>query len=408
MAEGSMTQKTLLALGGSRLLLPIIDAAHELGHRVVTCDYLPDNYAHQFADDYRNVSIVDREAVLATARDLQADGIVSFATDPGVVAASYAAEQLNLPRQVSTEAAVTLQTKHLFREFLTQNGFPSPKAWHIDDLDQVDNLTDEVELPVIVKPADAAGSKGVTRVDDARSLRDAAAYALSFSLSSTCIIESFIATDQPQRSAEAFVIGGQFATIHFMDQLFDITGPNPYAPAGNVLPSTMTDAALTRVTADLQHIARLLGFGTGLYNIEVRVATDGTPYIVEISPRGGGNKLAEFIRTATGQDLIRSTVQAAVGDQLTTFAWSSTSGVWVQQVLFSREAGVVDRVVFDNEVTPRLHDLDVWVNNGDHISAFTHASFAAGTAILRFPDQPAAERYLQSHDGSANIQLMKR
>ena len=87
--------KTLLLLGGARYALPVIKAAHDLGARVVTCDYLPDNYAHAFADEYVNASIVDREAILRVAKDVHADGVMSFAADPGVVSVSYT--HLTLP-----------------------------------------------------------------------------------------------------------------------------------------------------------------------------------------------------------------------------------------------------------------------------------------------------------------------
>lgn len=75
-------QKKILLLGGLRYLLPVIKAAHDLGYYVITCDYLPDNIAHKYADEYHNVSIIDKEAVLALARELQIDGIMSFAVDP--------------------------------------------------------------------------------------------------------------------------------------------------------------------------------------------------------------------------------------------------------------------------------------------------------------------------------------
>ena len=88
--------KTLLLLGGSRYLLPVIREAKALGCRVITCDYLPDNIAHRYSDEYANVSIVDREAVLALARERKIDGVMSFACDPGVVTAAYVAEQLGL------------------------------------------------------------------------------------------------------------------------------------------------------------------------------------------------------------------------------------------------------------------------------------------------------------------------
>jgi len=86
--------KKLLLLGGLIYLKPVIDAAHKLGVHVITCDYLPDNIAHKYSDEYHNVSIVDKDAVLELAKRLKIDGIMSFAVDPGVVTAAYVAEQM--------------------------------------------------------------------------------------------------------------------------------------------------------------------------------------------------------------------------------------------------------------------------------------------------------------------------
>ena len=80
--------KKLLLLGGSRYLLPVIEVAHKLGLYVITCDYLPDNIAHKYSDEYINVSIIDKEKVLETAKANKIDGIMSFATDPGVTTAA--------------------------------------------------------------------------------------------------------------------------------------------------------------------------------------------------------------------------------------------------------------------------------------------------------------------------------
>ena len=73
--------KKLMVLGGSRYALPVIEAAHRLGIYVITCDYLPDNIAHKYSDEYCNVSIIDQEKTLDAARKLNIDGIMSFACD---------------------------------------------------------------------------------------------------------------------------------------------------------------------------------------------------------------------------------------------------------------------------------------------------------------------------------------
>ena len=101
-------QKRLLLLGGSRYLLPVIEAAKGMGIYTITCDYLPDNIAHKYSDEYCNVSIIDKEAVLEAAKQLNVDGIMSFACDPGVVTAAYVAEKLGLPSCGSYESVSIL------------------------------------------------------------------------------------------------------------------------------------------------------------------------------------------------------------------------------------------------------------------------------------------------------------
>ena len=116
-----MRQKRLMLLGGSRYLLPVIEVAHKLGLYVITIDYLPNNIAHRYSDEYINVSIIDKYSVLEVAQEKKIDGIMSFACDPGVVTASYVAEKMSLPFQCSYEATKILQDKGLFREFLIKN-----------------------------------------------------------------------------------------------------------------------------------------------------------------------------------------------------------------------------------------------------------------------------------------------
>lgn len=91
-----MKQKKLMLLGGLHYLKPVIDAAHEQGYYVITADYLPDNIAHKYSDEYVNVSIIDKEAVLKVAQEKQIDGIMSFGVDPGVVSASYVQNKMGL------------------------------------------------------------------------------------------------------------------------------------------------------------------------------------------------------------------------------------------------------------------------------------------------------------------------
>lgn len=153
--------KKLLLLGGLRYLIPVIEAAHKQGYYVITADYLPDNIAHKYSDEYINVSIIDKEAVLEEARKHDIDGIMAFAVDPGVFTASYVQNKLNLPKFGPYESVEILQNKDKFRAFLTEHCFNVPKANGYSSVEDVLKDSKNWEYPVIVKPTDSAGSKGV-------------------------------------------------------------------------------------------------------------------------------------------------------------------------------------------------------------------------------------------------------
>ena len=168
--------KRLMLLGGSHFALPVIEAAHNLGCYVITCDYLPNNIAHKYSDEYCNLSIIEKDAVLEASRKLKIDGIMSFACDPGVVTAAYVAEKMGLPSVGSYEAVSILQNKGLFRRFLTENSFNVPTAKGYKSVETALKDIDLFHWPVVVKPTDSAGSKGVVKVDEPRNLKKSIEY----------------------------------------------------------------------------------------------------------------------------------------------------------------------------------------------------------------------------------------
>ncbi|MBQ7155693.1 MAG: ATP-grasp domain-containing protein [Synergistaceae bacterium] len=280
--------KKLMILGGSSYIVPVISKAHELGCYVITCDYLPDNIAHKFSDHYENISIIDKEAVLEAAKRLRIDGIISFACDPGVVTAAYAAEEMGLPFQGSYESVRILQDKGLFRKFLADNGFNTPKAKRYTDINAPFSDAEYFTWPVIVKPTDSAGSKGVTRADTPAELPGAIDTALKASHNGAFIIEDFLTFKGFHSSADPFTVNGELAFVTYSDHFFDTEAMNKYIPTILVFPSTMEETSQKYLTRETQRLMHLLNMKTGLYNIESCVTSNGLPCIMEISPRGGG------------------------------------------------------------------------------------------------------------------------
>ncbi len=389
--------KTLLLLGGARYALPVIDAAHNLGARVVTCDYLPGNYAHRFSDGYVNASIVDREAVLSAARSVRADGIMSFAADPGVISAAYAAEELGLPFQGPYESVCILQSKDRFRAFLRDNGFNCPDQRAFGSVAEAAAAAGSIAYPVIAKPVDSAGSKGCSRVDSPEGLAAAVEEALSFSISGGCIVERFLEKQGDSSDADAFCLNGDFECVSFTSQLFDTSCPNPYTPAAYAMPASMPAWAQTELSSELQRLAGLLGLRDGVFNVETRVATDGKAYIMEVAPRGGGNRLCEMLRFATGGriDLVRAAVQAALGMPVDGVGEPEFDGFWYQEMLHAGRTGTFRGISYaPGFCAAHVAEEQLWIAPGERVEAFTAANHAFGSVFLRFESHEELDEFL--------------
>ena len=374
-----------MLLGGLRYLLPVIEAAHRHDIHVITVDYMPDNIAHRYSDEYHNVSIIDKEAVLTLAQKLEIDGIMSFAVDPGVVAAAYVAEKMSLPFQCSYEAACILQDKSRFRQFLADNGFNVPNARGYSEADDALKDIDYFNWPVIVKPVDSAGSKGVTRIDDPAALPAAITHALDCSPSRHFIIEDFLEKAGYSSDTDSFSIDGNLVFCTFNNQYFDEEAENEYTPAAYSWPSTMQQAVQDELRSELQRLMTLLDMRTGLYNIETRLCTNGMAYIMEVSPRAGGNRLAEMLKYVTGEDIIERATLAAIGEpfQPVSKGADQTRHHIVEIILHANQPGHFERLDIAPELRPIVIEEDLWIKPGDEVETFTGANMAIGTLALK-------------------------
>lgn len=389
-----MKQKKLMLLGGIRYLLPVIKAAHEQGYYVITADYLPDNIAHKFSDEYVNVSIIDKEAVFKVAVEKEIDGIMSFGVDPGVIAASYVQNKLNLPSFGPYESIKILQNKDKFRDFLTQNGFNVPWAYGYSNVDDALNDINKFSYPLIVKPTDSAGSKGVTRVDSDAELKSALEYAFKYSIKGNIIIEEFIEKKGCSSDTDSFSYNGELKFVSFSAQRFDDKAINPYTPAAYSWPATFTNKECDYLSSEIQRLLTLLKMNTSIYNIETRIGTNGKPYIMEVSPRGGGNRLAEVLRYATGVDMITACTRAAVGDDIENIEQKPYNGHWAEIILHADNSGTFEKLEISDTLDAEIIEKDLWVESGDCVEGFEGANNAIGTLILKFNSKEKLETAL--------------
>lgn len=398
--------KKIMLLGGIHYLLPVIKAAHEQGYYVITADNVPDNVAHKYSDEFCNVSIVDKDAVLAEAKKRNIDGIISFGVDPGVISAAYVQEQMHLPQMGPYSSVVILQNKDLFRQFLTKHGFNVPMAKGYASKDEALSDTAWFNFPMIVKPTDSAGSKGVTRIDSIDEYEAALDEAFDKSICGHIIVEEFIEKCGCSSDTDSFLLNGELKFVSFNAQRFDENAVNPYTPAAYSWPSTFTKEQETYLTSELQRLLTLLHMQSSVFNIETRIGTNGKPYIMECTPRGGGNRLSEMLRYATGMDMITAQVRVAVGDPVEDIEQKPYNGHWAEVILHADKDGIFQNLLLDDAYKKNVVDIDLWVNPGDKVCGFNGANDAIGTLKMRFETEAVMLDFISNTSQFVHIQLM--
>ena len=230
-------------------------------------------------------------------------------------------------------------------------------------------------------------------------------YALSYSHSDEFIIEDFITQHGYSSDTDSFSIDGELKFISFDCQRFDREAKNPYTPAAYSWPSSMTAEHQEELKNEIQRLLKLLKMRTAVYNIETREGTDGKAYIMELSPRGGGNRLAECLRYATGVDMITNMVKYSVGLPVDEIKQKPYDGCWAEIILHSDEPGVFKELWISDEIAENVVERDLWIEEGTPVGGFEAANEAIGTLVLKFESQERIEEVLGNQSKYVKVKL---
>ncbi len=374
-------------LGGLPIQVPAIKKAVEMGFYVITADYLPSNPGHQFAHEFHNVSITDKDAILELAKKLEVDGVVCYALEPGAPTAAYVCEKLGFPSSPYKSVDI-LSTKDKFRAFLQDNGFNCPKAkgYSEDDVQKALNEITEFSLPAVVKPVDSASSKGVTILEDVSKLKEAIEYALSFSRSKRFIIEDFIERVGYQLGGDGFSVNGELAFRCFSNS--HTYAINPIVPFGESFPYILPRETQTKIHNEFQRALTLLGMKTGAYNLEARLNKNGDIFILEIGARNGGTYIPQVIQYATGVDMVEYTIKAAMGMDCSDLKMVEPNGFWAAYEIHSTESGIFKEIWIEESFKKNnIVEFEAYHKKGDKIEAAYHEGAISGLLILKFASQ---------------------
>ena len=398
--------KKILMLGGSHLQVPAIKYAKDAGYHVITADYLPDNPGHKYADEYYNMSTIDEKKVLELAEKLKIDGIVSYASDPGAPAAAYVAEKLSLPGNPYDSVKI-LQRKDLFRGFLKENGFLVPVTSSFIDLNSAKEFAIErLKInPIVVKPVDSSGSKGVSKLLTIENFDKSFFDALNYSIVKIVVVEDFIEKAIYEMDGDGFVWQGKLAFRCFGNQHNDLEC-NPYVPMGISFPYIQEKSLQQKAHDIIESILTKLNMRVGGLNIEYLTDKDGNINILEIGPRSGGNLIPEVIKLSTGVDLIAYSIDGAMGKDCSDLKMVETDGFYSSYILHAKKDGKVKCINIADEIRLKIIQQNILVKPGDYVNKFNGSNNTLGTFILKFESQDEMVYYLDKMTDYIGVDLL--
>ena len=383
-AKGCVYMKRILLLGGSEQQIVAIRKAKELGYYTVLCDFLPDNPGQYVADKFHLVSTTDKEAILSVAIEEKIDGIVAYASDPAAPTAGYVGEKLGLPTNPYNSVRI-LGEKHLFREFLKNNQFNVPKSVYLEEWrDSIYNEIADFQFPIMVKPVDSSGSKGISKIDTVEKLKDAYGYACTFSRNKIIQIEEFITRDHDYLvGGDIFVMNGQVVFWGLLNCHRDLN-VNPLVPVGKSFPLQLSQKRVDIIHSEVQRLMDSLNIKFGAFNVELIFDKNDRLYFIEMGPRNGGNMIPDLLSMISGRDMIEATVRCAMGDFSYDMVFDGAPVFYATHNLHSDRDGIYEDIRFDQDLDRFIIRKNLYKKSGDAVFYFDGANKALGIIFMKF------------------------
>ncbi len=298
----------LAIVGASYLQLPLIETAKKMGYTTHVFAWQAGDVGEIAADYFYPISIVEKEEILKQCKQIGICGICSIASDLAMVAVNYVAEQLGLTGN-SVAATQKSTNKHLMRKAFEQNGDPSPKSILVDAYTDLHTLS--LRYPVIVKPTDRSGSRGIYKVTAQDQLQQAVGSAIEQSFDKQALVEEF--AEGQEYSVEYISFQGEH---HFLALTHKYTTGAPhFIETGHLQPAPVSAELLVRIQQVVVHALDTLELKNGASHSELKVAPDGTIRIIEIGGRMGGDCIgSDLVRYSTGYDFVKMVIQVACGE----------------------------------------------------------------------------------------------
>lgn len=336
----------ILIAGGGYADIPLIEAARSLGLHVITSGNRPDELGHRHSDEYQACDFSDREAITDLARRLRVDAICPCCNDFSALSAAWAAEKLGLPGHDSPAKLETIMHKDKLHQFAREHGLPVASAQLCQSLEDLKKLPADLDWPVIVKPVDMTGGKGISVARSPSELEKSARFAQKASRTPRFIVEEFLSPDSYHHNNVSFVGGGKVVwqasdNEHYWN--------NPYMVWGMSTPSIENDAIHAQLRDTVNKITGLLDLKPGIFWVQ-HCVVGGELKIMEMSRRYPGNLHGRMLELATGFDVSLWTIRAALGEDIPAQPPSGPSRCIAEHCVMAPANGRIRSI----EIDPRI------------------------------------------------------
>lgn len=348
--------KKILILGAGFLQSFVIKKAKQLGYYTIAVDKNPKSIGFQYADEYGIIDIVNPEECLMFAKSKSIHGVMTAATDYGVLSASYLAQELNLPG-INYDSAKLIKNKHSVRKLFVENSIDDISQYYeVNNINDLDLIINSIKYPVMVKPSDGSGSKAAKRVDKSEQLYEACKEAIDASLIKKALIEDFI--PGKEFGVESFVFSGEAHVLGILNK--ETTSPPDYAELGHMMPSGLDIE--DKIKEIVRNAIKVLGVDFGAVNMDILVTEDNHICIIDVGARMGGNLIgSHIISKSTRYDYLENLIKASVNDDIDIPNCKVINSV-ATKILALQPGKILGLPDFDKIM--KDHNVDIFFNKG--------------------------------------------
>jgi len=369
-------QKRMLIAGGGYADIPMIASAKKLGFHVISSGNRPEDLGHQISDEYCPADFSDPEAILAVAQRKRIDAICPCANDFSAISSAYVAEKLGLPGHDSFETCKLIHHKDSYRNFALSNKIPTPKAAGHSNLEDALQSLDNFTLPLIIKPVDLTGGKGISKIIDLSDAKNALLKAFSISKVQRVVIEEFI--EGSRHGFSALIQNGK-VIFHFSDN--EHYSLNPYMVSGASTPACVPNLVAYNLIQQIEAISELLLLKSGIFHVQY-ILHENQPIIIEICRRPPGDLYVKLVQYATGLDYPMWIINYFTGQDCSALTQKDVNGFYLRHCVMANKTGMLRDIEFNHEIENNILHKFMWWKKGDMVDSFLTDKF--GIVFLQF------------------------